>query len=89
MLVVALIYIGYRRVWQEKTVSMLHLQGQSEISKGPPVQSCLVSIPERFWQMVKMAFINLHHAPGSCHRNHPAYITISIQIPLSPEGTDE
>jgi len=61
-----------KSLWQEKTVSILQLQGQSEIPKGPPVQNCLVSIPAGFRQMDKMASIDLHHASGSCYRNNSA-----------------
>lgn len=59
-------------LWQEKTVSILQLQGQSKISKGPFMQNCLVSIPARFRQMDKMAFTDLYHAKSSSHRNYPA-----------------
>lgn len=57
---------------QEKTVSILQLQGQSKIPKRPSMQNCLVSIPARFRQMDKMAFTDLHHAASSSHRNYPA-----------------
>jgi hypothetical protein len=36
------------------------------------MQNCLVPIPTGFRQVDKMASIDLHHATGSSHRNHPA-----------------